>query len=73
MPAGCSSCGGRNLGLTATRAASTVTAYKVVDGDGRCALEVDGLCRVFADTASAVTAATGELGSSGWSVVPVIV
>lgn len=71
----CGSCSGRRV-LRGGRSASmsTPSTCKVTFLDGSCALSTgDGLCRVFADQASATTAARGELGPTGWTVVPVVV
>lgn len=71
MPA-CGGCAAATARRRTARPAATVTAYKVVDDDGTCLLlTADSLCRVFADQASATTAARTEVGSSGWTIQPV--
>lgn len=74
MPAcgGCAAAAARRG--RSTTAAATREAYKVVDDDGVCLLMTDDLrCRVFADQASAVAAARSQVGSSGWTIQPVLV
>lgn len=70
--AACGGCSARQA--SSRRPPTPVSAFRVVDLEGRCLLETpEGLCRVFASTAAAVAVARAEIGSSGWTTEPVLV